>query len=386
VTSPRVLLLCRTFPPMVGGIERYVSDLFEQAPVEAEIVAPAYEGDAAIDARSRHAVRRYPFPAVLREGKRPLLPLAPVALAAALGRRPTLVCSDQIQTAAVGLPLARALGVPHVVFAYGMELSPLRMRRFKQWALDGSSAVVSISRFTSGRLRELYGVTDDRITLVHPGVDVRRFQPAADGERAQERGPVLLTVGRLDASQPYKGYDRAIRALAAIGDEFPTAQLLVAGRGDDQPRLEALAASLGVASRVRFLGFVPDADLPDLYRRADVFVLPSGSPDAAALNVEGYGIVFAEAAACGTPSIAYRLGGVTDAVIDGATGFLTAPEEPAFQSALRTLLRDRALRARFGAAARSHAERALAWQANVDNFTGLIGALHRAREHEPLRA
>lgn len=386
MTAPRVLLLCRTFPPMIGGIERYVSELFERSPVEVEIVAPAHAGDADTDARLRHAVRRYPLPALLRQGKRPLLALAPVALAAALRRRPTIVCSDQIQTAAAGLPLARLLGVPHVVFAYGMELSPMRMRRFKQWALDGSEAVVSISRFTTGRLRELYGVSEDRIALVHPGVDVRRFQPGAGSERPAGAGPMLLTVGRLDASQPYKGYDRAIRAVAALAEEFPTMELAVAGRGDDQPRLEALAASLGVAARVRFLGFVPDADLPALYRDADVFVLPSGSPDAQALNVEGYGIVFAEAAASGTPSVAYRLGGVTDAVVDGETGFLTSPDEPAFQAALRRLLHDPALRARFGTAARTHAERRLAWQASVETFTRLITALSGATESEPLSA
>jgi phosphatidylinositol alpha-1,6-mannosyltransferase len=384
--TPRALLLCRTFPPMVGGIERYVSDLFQRSDVDAVAVAPDHPDADACDAGLRYEVRRYPFPAALQSGKRPLAAMAPVALAAALRHRPTVVFSDQVQTAAVGVPLARMLGVPHVVFAYGMELSPLRLRRFKQWALDRSAAVVSISRFTSARLRDIYGVDDARITMVHPGVDVERFATLPRAARAPDGAPVLLTVGRLDASQPYKGYDRAVRAVAALRDEFPALTLLVAGRGDDQPRLEALASTLGVADRVRFLGFVPDAELPALYRRADVFLLPSGSPDVDALNVEGYGIVFAEAAASGVPSIAYRLGGVTDAVVDGETGFLTAPEEPALHDALRRLLRDGALRERLGSAARRHAERALAWRASVDNFTGLVAALHGARDQWPVRA
>src|SRR5690606_18991980 len=112
---------------------------------------------------------------------------------------------------------------------------------------------------------------------------------------------VIVSVGRLDRRERYKGQDRVIAALPELAAAGLDPLYLVAGSGDDQPRLEALAAAGGVAHRTRFLGKVPAADLPDLYRAADVFALPSTG--------EGFGIVFLEAMACGAPAVGLAAGG-----------------------------------------------------------------------------
>jgi phosphatidylinositol alpha-1,6-mannosyltransferase len=142
--------------------------------------------------------------------------------------------------------------------------------------------------------------------------------------------PRLLTVGRLSASERYKGQDLVIQALPQLLPRFPQLQYLIAGDGDDLPRLRQLAANLGVAAHVSFLGHVAHADLPDLYRLADLYVMPSSG--------EGFGIVYLEAMACGTPALGLAGDGSVDPLADGELGVVCgAPEQlvETLQKALR---------------------------------------------------
>jgi phosphatidylinositol alpha-1,6-mannosyltransferase len=133
-------------------------------------------------------------------------------------------------------------------------------------------------------------------------------------------GPVLLTVGRLSASERYKGHEQVFAVLPALRARFPTIVHVVAGSGDDRERLESRARELaGDPEAVRFLGFVPEEDLPDLYRLADLYVMPSSQ--------EGFGIVYLEAAACGLKVVGGAGGGSGDAVADERIGVLVDPSD-----------------------------------------------------------
>jgi phosphatidylinositol alpha-1,6-mannosyltransferase len=138
---------------------------------------------------------------------------------------------------------------------------------------------------------------------------------------------VILSVGRLDTQQRHKGHDRIISQLAQLTS--PSGKRLcyfVAGDGDDRGRLEELARENQVSDRVRFLGFVERSCLPDLYRASDLFALPSTG--------EGFGIVFLEAMACGTPAIGLKVGGAADPLADGELGWCV--EADAFPEALQS--------------------------------------------------
>jgi phosphatidyl-myo-inositol dimannoside synthase len=125
----------------------------------------------------------------------------------------------------------------------------------------------------------------------------------------------LLTVARMDTREGYKGHDWVISALPHLkGPNGRQVVYLIAGNGDDRPRLERLAANLGVTQQVRFLGKVPLEALPDIYRAANLFVLPSTG--------EGFGIVFLEAMACGTRALGLAADGAPDALGDGELGIL----------------------------------------------------------------
>lgn len=153
------------------------------------------------------------------------------------------------------------------------------------------------------------GVAESRIRVIHPGVDAVTYAPRPGLDRTPQ--PSFLYVGRL---KRYKGVGTAIEALALARRSRADLTLDIAGDGDDRPRLEALARSLGVPDAVRFLGFVTDEHKLRLLRTAWANVLPSVK--------EGWGLTVIEAAACGTPSLTSNSPGLRDSVRDAETGFL----------------------------------------------------------------
>jgi phosphatidylinositol alpha-1,6-mannosyltransferase len=140
----------------------------------------------------------------------------------------------------------------------------------------------------------------------------------------------------------------------------PDARLLIVGDGPHRPELERLAAHLAPGT-VTLAGAVPDQELPAYHAAADVFAMPCRSRYGG-LEVEGFGIVYLEAAATARPAIAGHSGGAAEAVVDGDTGVLVEPREPkAVALAIASLLDDPTRRARYGAAGRARVERAFTW-------------------------
>ncbi len=185
------------------------------------------------------------------------------------------------------------------------------------------------------------GIPRDRVAVIYPGIDTVGYTPAP-GTRAD--APTFAYLGRL---KRYKGVDLVLRAFARLA--HPAARLEIAGTGDHRPALEALARSLDLTARVRFLGFVSESEKVALLRRA--WALCFASPK------EGWGITNLEAAACGTPVVASRSPGLRESVRDGATGFLTPHGDvDALAAAMRRLADDPALVARMGAEGRRFAQ------------------------------
>lgn len=175
--------------------------------------------------------------------------------------------------------------------------------------------IIAVSDHTRERLRDSYGFDAERLTTIPPGIDTKRFRPVKEQHPGvDEELDSILVLSRLD---PRKGIDRAIRAFAQVDRDG--SELLIGGTGRLEADLKELAVERGVRDSVRFLGFVPDEELPALYSSVDVFVLPS--------EYEGFGIVFMEAMACGTPVIGTDVGGVPTAVEGGETGYLVGNED-----------------------------------------------------------
>ena len=195
----------------------------------------------------------------------------------------------------------------------------LHMHGVEAWSAPGaairrsvrSMSLISIaSRFTRGKILNWSNI-EPHLVKVLPNVVDAKYTPGPVSARLKARlglsnETVLLTVGRLASDEAYKGQDRIIKALPKIISELPDMMYLIAGEGDDRPRLQSLAEASSVESHVRFLGNVENEDLIALYRLAHLFVMPSEG--------EGFGIVYLEAMACGCPALGLNAGGSIDAL------------------------------------------------------------------------
>ncbi len=198
---------------------------------------------------------------------------------------------------------------------------------------------VALSESTARDL-ERRGVESRWVDVVPPGLELDRF---SGGDERAAREPVVLYVGRL---KRYKQIDIVLRAFASVRPSLPDVTMEVLGKGDDRPRLERVAAELGIADSVVFRGFVSEEEKIERMHAARVVVYPSPK--------EGWGISTTEAAACGTPVIASDSDGLRDAVRHGETGFLVEHADvDAWAAQLRALLTDEALHERISGAARA---------------------------------
>ena len=178
------------------------------------------------------------------------------------------------------------------------------------------------------------GFSPERITVIPPPVSAPEVLP----ERTENTPPRLLFTGQLIRG---KGVDQLLRALPLLHHDY---RLMVAGEGNQRPELERLAARLGVADKVSFLGWVAEPE--KLYSMCDIAVLPF-------FWQEPFGLVGPEASVRGLPIVAFRTGGVDEWLVDGENGFAVPPRDiPAFAAAVDRLLADRELRLRFGARGR----------------------------------
>jgi glycosyltransferase involved in cell wall biosynthesis len=233
---------------------------------------------------------------------------------------------------------------------YRETLMPFVMRAAKRIFVS-SNDYASASELAAGK-----GI-DDKLAELPFGVDTERFRP--DGAFRNE--PTLLFVGGLDAAHHFKGLDVLLEALRPLaGTPW---NLVVVGDGDLRATYEAKAESLGLSRRVRFVGAATDADLPALYRDADLLLFPSTS------RAEAFGLVLLEAAASGLASIASDLPGVRTVVEHGRTGLLTPPRDvSALSRAIERLLKNPEERRSMGAAARDRAVSRYAWDPLMDRL------------------
>ena len=252
------------------------------------------------------------------------------AMRTAIGLRPDVVFCGHLYMVPLAAVLARLTRARLVVQTHGIEAWP-RPGALRRAALESAHLVLCVSRYTRARVLDWATLDPERV-LVLPNTFDEAFSPG-DGSTFRTRwglgsARVLLTVGRMDAAERYKGHERVIAAIPGLVARGHDIVYLVIGDGTDRPRLETLVGASGVAERIRFIGAVDHETLKSAYRAADLFVMPSTG--------EGFGIAFVEAMASGTPALGLAVAGACDALADGALG--TAVDERDFVPALAAAL------------------------------------------------
>ena len=371
---PRTLVVTNDFPPRVGGVQQYVWNMVSRLPSDrVAVLAPNWPGWREHDGSQPYPIHRWPGSF--------LWPTPDLAR-----RVRSLVREHDADVVLFGhgfpLPLLapelRENGVPSVVLTHGAEVwmaaAPGTAAAFRR-ACSAARELTAITRYTATLIRASVPASVP-ITVLPPAVDAERFSPEVDGASVRERHRldgrrVALCVSRL---VPRKGQDVLIRGWADVRRIAPDAALLLVGDGPSRPTLARLADD-GPSGSVVFAGEVADQDLPHYYAACDVFAMPCRSRWGG-LEVEGFGIVFLEAASTAKPVIAGRSGGSEEAVVDGETGLMVEGAEPkAVALSVAKVLDDERLAGRMGLAGRERVTRAFTW----DRRTGeLVRVLVRA--------
>ncbi len=249
---------------------------------------------------------------------------------------------------------------PIVLHAWGHDVTAERTGwrgRARDRQLRGlfraADAATATSRFLADVVARRFGVDAEVISF---GIDIDRFRPA-DGQRRP--GPVRIGFVKWGLSLKY-GPDLLVEALGLLpaGIDY---EVTIAGDGDLRPALEARLEALNLAGRVWFVGRLPNSEVASLMSELDIFAMPS--------RREEWGVAAAEASACGLPVVATTVGGIPEIVVDGETGLLVPPEDPAaLARALERLIADPGLRSRLGTAGRRRIDQLYRWERCVDRM------------------
>ncbi|MFA9429256.1 glycosyltransferase family 4 protein [Egicoccus sp. AB-alg2] len=369
----RVLWLTNDLPPRAGGIQQFVGNLLDRVhPDDTLVVGPAGDDEAAAhDARQRYRTVRlpgpvFPTPRTLRS-----------TLTVGRSHRPdVVVLGASWPLGELAGRLGDGLGVPVVSLSHGLEagLPGVGLGRLVRRATRDLAALTTISDWTEDRLRP--HVAAPRLVRVPPGVDEERFTPDVDGGRLRERWgvpPDAPLVGCVSRLVPRKGQDRLVRLWPRVRAAHPDAWLVVVGEGPLASRLARAAADAGGRQAgIVLAGRAPWEDLPACYAALDVFAMPCRTR-LAGTDVEGLGIVYLEAQACGVPVVAGDSGGAPEAVRPGETGTVVdGRDDDAIVAAIDGWLADDRGRADAGAVGRAWVERQWSWTAIAERFARLL--------------
>lgn len=257
------------------------------------------------------------------------LPLRNPAFAAqiigrGLWQRPNLVITTHLNFTVAAYWLKRLAGIPYWTVAHGVEAWDIQ-RPALQRALHHADRILAVSSYTHDRLLKEQNLDPSKISILPNTFNANRFTIADKPTHLLERyqlkpeQPILLTVNRLCSNESYKGYDKVLEALPQIRQTIPNVHYIIVGKGDDRPRLEQLIDNRQLKDCVTLAGFIPDAELCDYYNLCDAFIMPS--------KLEGFGIVYLEALACGKPTLGGNQDGAIDALCHGELGALVDPDD-----------------------------------------------------------
>lgn len=365
---PRTLLVTNDFPPRVGGIERMLEALAGELPADrVTVFGPAHPHAAGFDSSLSYRV--------LRQRERFLMPTPGVGDRIATAVRDTasdvVLFGAMYPLAMLGPRLAR-MGIPYLSAAHGFEywlsIAP-GTHAAMRYAASRAARVFCCSGFVARTVRTAVPRATP-VSVLHLGADPATFRPdlpTADLRERHDIGdrPVVVCVSRLVAR---KGQDVLIEGIDRIRARAPGAVLVIVGSGPYEPHLRALAARAPAGSVV-FTGAVPAQDLPRYYALGDVFAMPCRTR-LAGLEVEGWGNVFIEAAACGKPVVVGDSGGAREALVDGETGVLVdGADVGAVADAVGCLLADPERARRMGVAGRNRVLERLTWTAVAERLS-----------------
>lgn len=291
-----------------------------------------------------------------------------------IGRKiSVIICGVPFSIGLIGLMFKKVMKIPYCVFCYGGEYGKFKSRKMQfrllERILQSASITITNSEYTSQEVKG-FSIEPGKVVKLTPGVDTDRFRPGLDCSELREKlgledKKVLLTVSRLAKR---KGIDTVISALPSIRELFPNVVYLVVGKGKEENYLKSLARERRLEKNVIFAGYVPDDELPKYYNLCDIYVMPNRETTDWDV-IEGFGISFIEASACGKPAVGGVSGGAGEAVEDKKTGVLVNGEDVRMVAqTIIQLLGDEAYASQLGRSGRRRAEKEFRWENRAEKL------------------
>lgn len=312
------------FPPEIGGIQTYLSGLIEHLPPEKVVVLAKNHPDAhAFDPLQKYTVYRTAFDSPLKYIK-----LSNITFYQELKQ---IVKKEEIEQLVLAHPLPLGIsalylknrhGTPYSTFTHGSEITEALktgvQKKLLQAVLQGADTVFCTTNFMKNILAEKLSIEPKKIAIVPPGITPpKKISKKATLKKYNlENKKIILTVSRLVKR---KGHDIILEALPQLLKKIPNAHYLIVGDGPEKKNLLKTIQDTKLSKNVTLLSNIHDDELQSIYAVSDVFVMPSREISG---DIEGFGIVYLEAAAHGLPALATKTGGIPEAVLQNKTGIL----------------------------------------------------------------
>ena len=384
--SPDILLLTELFPPFVGGSAVLYEGIYSRLSDKQIVVLTDVKQSAGPDKvrgnlwiERRDISSEYWGLLKLSAFKQHWRIASYVKELA--NKRDTVVHCGRTLPEGLAAYMSRKRGGPrYACWAHGEDitLQVSASREMRMWTgkiCHGAEAIFANSENTKNIVADT-GVPRDKIHVIYPGVDADEFRPENDGTTLRDKHapngePFIVSIGRLERR---KGFDLTLKAVAKLRQSIPNIRYALVGGGPDLDYLKNMANELDIDKNVDITGRLPFEDLPRYYAACDVFVHPNRIEG---VDVEGFGIVFLEAAATERPTIGGNTGGVPEAVAENETGLLVSGTDvDELADAIRRLLDSPQLREQMGRAGRKRVLERFTWDATAGSMRRLLNELN----------
>lgn len=387
----RYTLLSEIFPPVHGGSGRWLYEIYRRQTNKLAIVNQIKHETSLVDANQQDEswIRRIPLDleetgAFSWSGRRTYRrALAEVMSVLNDNNHQCLHAARVLPEGWIAYLHYRKTGTPFLCYAHGEEInlegserSGVMSSRQHRWmaklVLRATRKVIANSLNTRQMLLDQWGLPPSKVVVMNPGVDASFFCPNPSNQhvsatKQSKNGPTLLTVGRL---QKRKGQDEVIRALPLIRASYPSVRYVIAGDGEEREALRRLSKNCNVESHVVWKPNCTDEEILKLYQQCDLFILANRQIGS---DVEGFGMVLLEAAACGKATLTCDSGGTKEAIEDGVTGIVIkdSKKERIAESTCE-LLHDNERRTKLGTAGRQRVLDQYDWNVLAHQFKNVV--------------
>lgn len=379
-----LLLVTVTWPPVKGGAENYLFEIYRRLPgVNLLVLTSQQPGDSEFDIEQPWRTIRVPvewFTAYWNGRRKRLTLLVELHRVIQNHKIDLVVTGFTFPDGLIAWLLKRVYNLPYITHFYGVDflghLSNPLWRKLIIQIFQDANCLIGCSSYSRDKVVEM-GIEPDKTHVVLPGVDADRFHPVTQDEKWQIRQElglpkdalILLTVSRLVAR---KGHDSVLMALPRILAQYPRLLYVIVGQGRQREVLQTIVEERNLADNVVFVGEVADPELPRYYQAADLFVMPNREIKG---DVEGFGIVFIEASASGIPAIGGESGGTKDAIEHSVSGLLLDPDDvEGISRSIIQLLSDLSLMSKLGIQGRKTVENKFSWERAASQVETLVRA------------